>query len=499
MKTKSLVIPAVLVILMLLASACSGGSATTQPPAAATSPASGVITTTQSTTAATSPASGVITTTQATATTAAAPAITATQATTATTGAISASTNVSATAVTAASNITGTVTCPLQVESGAHISFSGWGDPSEQKVYRDSIARFLAVCPGVSVDYIPIPSNFQDKMKAQMAGGTAPDVFYVDFQLMSAFAGTGQLLALDDLMKEAKVTPADFIPALMKEFQLDGKTYGLPKDWGTLGLIYLPEAFKQAGIPEPTDNWTWDDVHTAAKAIAAKGKYAGFCMGPDEARFAPMVFSNGGSYTTPDFKTATVNTPEVEQMATLVQSMVQDKSLVKPADISAGWCGEAIGKQLVGMTTEGGWMVNFMKQTYPNVDYKAVEIPKGPKTRADYVFTNAIGVNAATKYPKAAAALAIFITGRYNQGLIQSSGFAYSTHPDQIGQIKNPIDIAISKGGLLPDSKAQYWGPNTGKVGAAISQALERIFLGNQNVKDALSQAQDEVQSALGQ
>ena len=75
------------------------------------------------------------------------------------------------------------------------------GDPTKQQVYRDSIARFQQVWPGVTVNYNPVPSDFQTKMKAQMAGGSAPDVFYVDFQLMSAFAPAGQLLALDLLMK----------------------------------------------------------------------------------------------------------------------------------------------------------------------------------------------------------------------------------------------------------------------------------------------------------
>ncbi len=28
----------------------------------------------------------------------------------------------------------------------------------------------------------------------------------------------------------------------MTIFVQDGKTYALPKDWGTLGLVYLPEA-----------------------------------------------------------------------------------------------------------------------------------------------------------------------------------------------------------------------------------------------------------------
>lgn len=388
-------------------------------------------------------------------------------------------------------------TCPLQVEEGAVITFSGWGDESEQKIYKDTIERFKSVCPGVTVNYTPVPSDFQTKLKAQMAGGTAPDVFYVDDQLMTAFAPSGQLLALDDMMAEAGVSRDDFIPSLLTIYTQDGQTYALPKDWGTLGLIYLPEAFTDAGIPEPTEEWTWEDMRTAAKAIADKGTYAGFCMGADWARFAPFVFSNGGAFASDDFKTATLDTPEVKTMATLVADMFTENSLVRPADISASWCGEAIGKELVGMTTEGGWMVNFMKTTYPDVNWKAVIIPAGPKTRADVIFTNGIGINAATKYPKAAAAFLFYATGRENQAEIVKTGFAYSTHPDQADLIIDPNDKAIAAGGLLPDTRVAYWGPNTGKVNDAVSQALERIFLGDQTVDEAFAQAQAEAQTAL--
>ena len=70
----------------------------------------------------------------------------------------------------------------IAVEDGASIVFSGWGDETEQKIYNDSIVRFNAVYPGVKVDYQPIPSDFETKLKAGMAGGTAPDVFYVNDQ-----------------------------------------------------------------------------------------------------------------------------------------------------------------------------------------------------------------------------------------------------------------------------------------------------------------------------
>ena len=282
-------------------------------------------------------------------------------------------------------------TCPIEVEPNATITFSGWGDESEQAVYKATIERFKAVCPTVTVNYTPIPADFQTKLKAQMAGGTAPDVFYVDDQLMTAFAPTEQILALDEFMAQAKVTKADFIPALLTIFTQNNKIYALPKDWGTLGLVYLPEVFKEVGIPEPTDKWTWTDLRAAAQKIAAGGKYGGFCMGADWARFSPFATSYGNAFVSKDLKTATLDTPEVLAAAQFVADMFKEKSLVRAADVSAGWCGEAIGKKLVGMTTEGGWMVNFMRNDYADVEWKAVPLPTGSAGQADVIFTNGIG------------------------------------------------------------------------------------------------------------
>ncbi|MDX9829904.1 MAG: sugar ABC transporter substrate-binding protein, partial [Anaerolineae bacterium] len=362
--------------------------------------------------------------------------------------------------------------CPVAVEEGASITFSGWGDQTEQQIYRDSILRFQDVCPGVTVNYEPIPAEFQTRLKAAMAGGTAPDVFYVDDQLMTAFAPVGQLLPLDDYMAEAGVSEDQFLPQLTPIFAHEGQIYGLPKDWGTLGLVYLPEVFDAAGIDYPTEDWTWDDMRTAAQTIAENTDYAGYCQGADWARFAPMAFSNGGAFASDDLTQATLDTPEVKEMAQFTADMYAEGSMVLPADVAASWCGEAIGKELVGMTLEGGWMVNFMRQDYPDVNWQAVLIPAGPVTRADVIFTNAIGVNAATEYPAAAAALAIYVTSAENQAEIVQTGFAYSTHPEQADLIQNEQDQAIAQGGLLEDSRVAYWGPNTGRINDSVSQAL---------------------------
>lgn len=388
-------------------------------------------------------------------------------------------------------------TCPLDVEDGATIVFSGWGDDTEQQIYRDSIDRFNAVCPGVTVDYQPVPADFQTKMKAAMVGGAAPDVLYIDDQLMTAFATTGQLLELDSYMAQAGTSRETFIQPLLSIFTSEGTTYALPKDWGTLGLVYLPAAFADAGLDEPTADWKWDDLKAAAEALQAKGNYAGFCQNADWARFAPWAFGNGGSYTSDDLTTATAASSETLAAAEYIAAMKKSGSLVTSSDIGAGWCGEAIGRELAGMTYEGGWMVNYMRNDFADVDWKAVPLPAGPQGKADVIFTNGIGVNAATKYPNAAAAFTIFVTGRANQAEIVKTGFAYSTHKDQIDLIQNENDAAIAMGGTFALTKVGYWGPNTGNINNSISQALERIFLGDATPAEALEQANTEIQDFL--
>ncbi|MCK4541374.1 MAG: sugar ABC transporter substrate-binding protein [Spirochaetales bacterium] len=382
------------------------------------------------------------------------------------------------------------------VEEGAKLVLSGWGDQTEQKIYIDAIARFKKIYPDVIVDYQPIPADFQTKLKAMMAGGTAPDVFYVDDQLMTAFGSTGQLLQLDSYMAEAGVARSHFIESLLTIFTLDGDTYGLPKDWGTLGLVYLPEAFAAAGIAEPTDDWDWNDLYNAAKIISEKTDYAGFGQNADWARFAPWAFANGGSYTNTAFTSATLNTSAVKKAAEFVLKMYNDGVLVTSADVGAGWCGEAIGKELVAMTYEGGWMVNYMRNDFPDVNWKAVQVVKALNgVRSNVIFTNALGVNAGTKYPRAAAAFTIFLTSRENQAAVAETGFAYPAHPDQLGLIQDPNDKAIAAGGLI--GRVAYWGPNTGKINDEVSRALERIYLGAMTIDESFAEAERKANAIL--
>ena len=170
-------------------------------------------------------------------------------------------------------------------------------------------------------------------------------------------------------------------------------------------------------------------------------------MGADWARFAPFVLRQRWRLCQRDYTDCHAGHAGSQGCGEVHRrdDMFKEKSLVTPADVGAGWCGEAIGKKLVGMTYEGGWMVNFMKQTYKDVEWKALPLPTGPKGQADVIFTNAIGVNAATKFPKAAAAFAIFVTGGPTRARSSRPALPTARTPTRLDLVVDPNDKAISR------------------------------------------------------
>ncbi len=55
--------------------------------------------------------------------------------------------------------------------------------------------------------------------------------------------------------------------AAWKDFQIDGKQIGFPRETTSTVLIYNKELFDASGVPTPTEGWTWADFEAAAAAI----------------------------------------------------------------------------------------------------------------------------------------------------------------------------------------------------------------------------------------
>src|SRR6202011_3310247 len=111
------------------------------------------------------------------------------------------------------------------------------------------------------------------------------------------FAGpAGRLLDLNPLMSKWGVSADEYIPSLMTPWQLNGKQYALPKDFGDLVLFYNKAMFTAKGLQPPA---TWDDVKADAKVLTT-ASVKGISLPTDPARYDAFLFAWGGQVLSSD-------------------------------------------------------------------------------------------------------------------------------------------------------------------------------------------------------
>ena len=375
---------------------------------------------------------------------------------------------------------------------------ANWGgNPTENSLVKKYIDDFMKKYPKIKVTQEQIPDQFEDKIKTEMTAGSEPDAMYVSTKLMNFAAPAGRLLDLGPLMQKWGVSRDEFVPSLVTPWEYKGKLYGLPKDFGDLAIFYNKKMFTAAGLQPPK---TWDDVKAAAKALT-KGDVKGISLPDDSARWNAFLFAWGGMVLNDDGTKAVFNDKAGIDSATFYTSFqIQDKSSDLPKNLGATWPGDAFGKEKAAMAIEGGWLIPYMKDTYPTVEYGAVPLPAGPAKQASLLFTNAWGCAAKTKNPDACMLFVKYMTGKEVQKQVLESGFALPSRKDLAN---DPFFSSHANEKTLFDSAAfavpWTFGPHEAKVQDAMNNALGAILLGKSSVKDALDKAVQEANTALAQ
>ena len=163
--------------------------------------------------------------------------------------------------------------------------WSGEGGQEEDAIVQNALREFEAANPGIRVKRINAGSTgeYYTKLQTMMVSDEAPDVFYVGYETVANFAGLDLLRPIDDFIEREKSARAAgdpnaldldaFYPQTVAAFRSDGTRvgsgplYGIPKDFTTVGFYYNKDLFRRAGVPFPTNEWTWDDYIAAARAI----------------------------------------------------------------------------------------------------------------------------------------------------------------------------------------------------------------------------------------
>jgi len=375
------------------------------------------------------------------------------------------------------------------------MSLMGWSSSDAENVrLQEMVDTFNDANPDLHVTLNQVP-DYDTALQTAIAGGSPPDVFYIDSFKLPDYVAANALMPIGDQMENAD----DFYPSLRDAFTIDGTFYCPPKDFSTLGLQYNTDMFDAAGLDYPTADWTWDDLRAAAEALtdADAGVY-GLTLSADFARMIAFVYQAGGTVTDADFTTMTLDTPEALEAAEFYINLVTDGFAAAPADLDSGWPGEAFGKGQAAMAIEGNWIASYLTDNFPDLNWAVTEMPAGPGGDATMAFTVCYGVAADAANPEASIRLANWLTGA--EGMAQWTGLGLAM----------PTRQSLSDGWLAeyPDLEpflagadyAHPWQfrPGFQDVLDTINAGLQQAFTGTYTADQVLGEAQEVGNEVLG-
>lgn len=238
----------------------------------------------------------------------------------------------------------------------------------------------------------PAPADYYTKMQTSLAGGTAPDLFWLSQEHIAGYAEQGALLDISDCLAASDDPAADlndYFPEILKTAQFDGRTYGLPWIAQPVVLYYNTALFEEDGQDLPNNDWTWDDFKAAAAALTkdtdrdGTNDQWGFTMNgwPPPQMF---VWQAGGEVITADLSSSPIDSPEAMEGFQFYADMIYDDVHTPPEAV--------IQEQGFGEMFKAGKIAMFMGgaaddlDRVEGMDVGVVAVPGGPGGDATFAW-----------------------------------------------------------------------------------------------------------------
>ena len=212
---------------------------------------------------------------------------------------------------------------------------------AEADVYKKISDEITAKNIGLKLTYQAGNSEgspYQDKLKTELAAGTAPDVFWIPGTDVADFAKQGLILNFASQAQSQGLNKSDFYDGPIEALSVDpasGKPsdtflWGIPRDVSTFALYLNLDLIDKAGVEDPRElakngNWTWDKFLATAQAITSKGGAGvkGFGANSWWANWGYFVNSGGGSFFKDDRTACNLDAPGSDRGPDVLQGPVR--------------------------------------------------------------------------------------------------------------------------------------------------------------------------------
>jgi len=390
---------------------------------------------------------------------------------------------------------------PPASDTTAELTYAFW-DATQQEAIEANLVEFNKQYPNIKVNLDVTPwGDYWTKIQTQASSNTLPDLFWLNGPNFQLYASNGKVAPITPLVDAGAIDPKNYPAGLVDLYNLDGVQYGVPKDFDTIGLWYNKAIFAEAGVAEPTDAWTWDDLTSAAEAIADKlgdkGIYGAAAGMDGQTTYYNTIFQAGGEVITSD------NTSGYDEPATQAGIQFWTDLIASGASPSMQQLTDTPADQWftsgkLAMYYGGSWFRGAIGGSAVENDVQVAPLPQGTE-RATVIHgvSNVVGAN--SKNMDAARALQAFLASKeaqQQQGEVGSIIPAFTGTQSSFANSLPGVNLqvfldATAYAKPLPVSK------NSAAWNALEAELLPDAFSGARSVADVTAELAQQMTDAL--
>jgi multiple sugar transport system substrate-binding protein len=374
---------------------------------------------------------------------------------------------------------------------------------AEADVYASISDDITAKGIGLDLTYVAGTSEgspYQDKLKVDIAAGTAPDVFWLPGTDIANFAKDGLILNIREEAAKTEHSDADFYAGPMASLTVDPATgatspdylWGVPRDVSTFALYMNLDLIQAAGVDDPRElaaagEWDWDAFEATSKAITDLGDgNKGFGAGGWWANWGYFVHSAGGGFFNEDRTACALDSDESVAGLEYLKGLY-DNGYGVPfgEDAEPGF---KAGQ--VGMFINGRWATPGAREI-TDFAWDVVELPTGAVEGRNWQFWGAYVVNAKTANPAGAWKLVQELTSADVQGQISELGANIPSRvsadaTEKFLTFSPPANNQAFLNGIAnnPVAEGPLWNGNWPAFDAAAGNGVTALFTGDRTLED---------------
>jgi multiple sugar transport system substrate-binding protein len=337
---------------------------------------------------------------------------------------------------------------------------------------QDQVDLFMEAYPAIKVNVENVGQggpHYTAVRTALQAGSGAPDVIQLEFQYISSFAVTNDLLDLAPY--GASGLSNEYVPWVWNQVKNGDQVLAIPQDSGPMGNLYRQDIMEAAGIMTPPV--TYEDYRVAAEAVRANtDSYISNLPSGQGGQWLGLLWQAGVKpfgYDGDKGVKVDVNSARAKEVVAYWQDLIQRDLVSVDADFTDEWYQGLNQGRYAGWLT-AAWAPVFLSGAAADTSGKWRAAPLPQWSAGESVSGNWGGssnaVLASSKNPIAAYELARWINNE------QEPALRFATQ-----QFLFPTANAVLADPIFSNSEpAFYGGQRVNEVFAGISKTVDTEF-----------------------